>query len=265
MVNDEVRNIWNANAEFWDHRMGEGNDFHRILIEPTQLKLLNIQNGQNILDVACGNGQFARKMAGLGAQITAIDFAENFIALARAKGGSNINYQVINAASEIDLQKLSGQTFDSIVCTMALMDMENIEVLIKYCPQILKPGGIFVFSILHPCFNSGEVVLVHERDDLGGELKNRYAVKISRYLISKSGLGIGMAGQPQPQYYFHRPISAILRYFFHNGFVLDAFEEPSFANIENSDNIFNNVFRDIPAALVCRLRLAGENTTSGIG
>ena len=55
-MNKEVKNIWNINAESWDSRMGEGNDFHKILIEPTQLKLLNIQPGQKILDVACGKG-----------------------------------------------------------------------------------------------------------------------------------------------------------------------------------------------------------------
>jgi len=62
-MNEEVRNIWNANAEFWDSKMGEGNDFHKMLIEPIQLKLLNIKAGDKILDIACGNGQFARKMA----------------------------------------------------------------------------------------------------------------------------------------------------------------------------------------------------------
>ena len=76
MLNDEVKAIWNANAEFWDSRMGEGNDFHKTLIEPTQLRLLNIKPGQRILDVACGNGQFARKMAGLGALVTGIDFSK---------------------------------------------------------------------------------------------------------------------------------------------------------------------------------------------
>ena len=42
-MNEEVRNIWNANAEFWDSKMGEGNDFHKMLFEPIQLKLLNIK------------------------------------------------------------------------------------------------------------------------------------------------------------------------------------------------------------------------------
>ena len=85
MLNDEVRNIWNANAEFWDGRMGEGNAFHRTLIEPTQLRLLNVKPGQRILDIACGNGQFARKMAEQGAIVTATDFSEKMIEVAKAK------------------------------------------------------------------------------------------------------------------------------------------------------------------------------------
>lgn len=255
-MNEEVKNIWNANAEFWDSKMGEGNNFHKTLIEPTQLKLLNIKAGDKILDIACGNGQFARKMAELGAKVTAIDFSDKFIAIAKSKGKYDIKYQVIDVTSETDLKRLTGNNFDSIVCTMALMDMENIEVLINHLPKMLKRDGIFVFSILHPCFNSGENILIHEKDDLGGEVKGKYYVKIRDYLIEKSILGIGMMGQPKPQYYFHRPVSTILKYFFESGFVLDAYEEPSFTNIKNSNSIYDNVYKHIPPALICRLKIS---------
>jgi 2-polyprenyl-3-methyl-5-hydroxy-6-metoxy-1,4-benzoquinol methylase len=254
LLNDEVKEIWNANAEFWDGRMGEGNAFHKTLIEPTQLAMLDIKPGQRILDIACGNGQFARKMASLGASITAVDFSENFIDIARAKSDPDIEYRVIDATSETDLNTLMGTPFDAIVCTMAMMDMENIGILINRLPGLLKKDGKFVFSVLHPCFNSGENVLVHERDETEGEVKNKYSVKISNYLVEKSELGIGMVGQPKAQYYFHRPISTILRSCFKAGLLLDALEEPSFADIVKSDRIYDNVFKHIPAALVCRLK-----------
>lgn len=257
MLNDNVRAIWNANAEFWDSKMGEGNVFHKTLIEPVQLKLLSIKTGDKILDIACGNGQFARKMAGLGANVTAVDFSDKFIAIAKSKESHNIEYQVMDATNEDDLKKLTGSPFDSIVCTMALMDMENIEVLIDYLPKMLQKDGIFVFSILHPCFNSGESTLVHERDYQGGELNDKYYVKTSNYLIEKSRLGVGIMGQPEPQYYFHRPVSTILGYFFKNRLVLDAYEEPSFMNIVTS-SIYDNVYRYIPPALICRLKLSGD-------
>jgi 2-polyprenyl-3-methyl-5-hydroxy-6-metoxy-1,4-benzoquinol methylase len=253
--NDKVKAVWDANAQFWDSKMGEGNTFHKTLIEPIQLKLLNIKPSDNILDLACGNGQFARKMAEFGAKVTAVDFSEKFISIAKSKSNNQIDYQVIDLSKKADLDKLPQGCFDAVVCTMALMDMENIDVLISHLPKLLKKDACFVFSILHPCFNSGENVLVQEQDDSGGQVKNRYSVKTSNYLTEKSYLGIGMAGQPQPQYYFHRPVSAILRRLFECGFVLDAYEKPSFSNLENSVRIYDNVFRHIPPALICRLRL----------
>jgi 2-polyprenyl-3-methyl-5-hydroxy-6-metoxy-1,4-benzoquinol methylase len=253
MLNDEVRAIWNANAEFWDSRMGEGNSFHKTLIEPTQLRLLEIQPGQRILDVACGNAQFSRKMASLGARVTAVDFADTFISIAKAKSDASISFSVVDACNDSELGGLATHDWDAVVCTMALMDMEAIVPLARRLPEILKQGGSFVFSVMHPCFNSGEVILCHERFDAGDDVKDVYSVKISNHLVEKPSLGIGMVGQPRPQYYFHRPTSELLRPFLQAGLVLDAIEEPSFKDLD-STRIFDNVFKNIPAALVCRLR-----------
>jgi SAM-dependent methyltransferase len=255
LLNDEVRDIWNTNAEFWDGRMGEGNNFHKTLLEPTQLKLLDIQPGQRILDIACGNGQFARKMASLGARVTAVDFADNFIRIARARSSPEIDFRVIDVTSDKDMSALQGLSFDSVVCTMAIMDMADIDVLVRSLPALLQKDGRFVFSITHPCFNSGEAVQMHEREDLGGVLKDRYSVKMSNYLLSSQNLGLGMVGQPRPQYYFHRPLSRLLNSFFQAGLVLDALEEPSFPADTGSERLFDNVFQNMPPALVCRLTM----------
>jgi len=85
-------------------------------------------------------------------------------------------------------------------------------------------------------------------------VKSKYSVKIRNYLIEKTYMGIGMDGQPKPQYYFHRTISSLLNTFFKNGFHLDAMEEPAFNKTDNTDTIFLNVFKSIPPALVCRMR-----------
>ena len=253
MLNDEVKAIWNANAEYWDSKMGEGNDFHKTLIEPSQLKLLEVKPGQRILDVACGNGQFSRKLAEVGALVTAVDFSDKMIEIAKSKPGKNIEYVVADASNPSDLAKLPGKV-DAIVCTMAMMDMENIESLISHSPKMLKKRGAFVFSVLHPCFHSGEHWIGHEQDDLEGRVRDRYFVKVSDYLLESTLTGVAMVDQPKSQYYFHRPISTIFRSFFEAGFALDGLEEPSFKGIK-STRVFDNVFRNIPPALVCRMRL----------
>ena len=42
-LNQEVRDAWNQIAPFWDEYMGEGNDFHKLLVSPAGERLLQLQ------------------------------------------------------------------------------------------------------------------------------------------------------------------------------------------------------------------------------
>ena len=55
--------VWNANAAWSDDLIGDGNEFQTHLIEPASERLLAICPGDYILDIACGAGRFARRMA----------------------------------------------------------------------------------------------------------------------------------------------------------------------------------------------------------
>jgi hypothetical protein len=52
--NTQAKDAWDRNAEFWNERMGEGNDFFNILLWPAVERLLKPQPGERLLDVACG-------------------------------------------------------------------------------------------------------------------------------------------------------------------------------------------------------------------
>ena len=43
----ESREIWERNAAFWDEYIGEGNDFHRLLIAPAAERLLDLHGERN--------------------------------------------------------------------------------------------------------------------------------------------------------------------------------------------------------------------------
>ena len=257
-LNEEVRAIWDQNADFWDEHMGEGNGFHKLLIEPTQLELLNIVGGEVILDAACGNGQFARKMSELGGHVIAVDASERMIEHAKARSAGHpgqIEFRVCDCTDGEQLLTLGERRFDHVVCTMALMDMAEIEPLVSASAKLLKVGGRFVFSMLHPCFNSGLTKQGLERHDIGGELVEEYFVKVSHYSKQMTTKGLAMLGQPAPQYYFHRPLAALFEPFFAAGFVLDGLAEPSFGTDADRQKTFDMVFQEIPPALVARFRL----------
>ncbi len=84
-LNENVRKIWDHNAAFWDEKMGEGNLTQRFLVGPATERLLELRPGQLVLDVACGNGVMARRLAQLGAQVVACDFSPALIERARER------------------------------------------------------------------------------------------------------------------------------------------------------------------------------------
>ena len=257
-VNAEVQTIWDRNADFWDQQMGEGNAFHKLLIEPVQLEFLQLQGGEVILDAACGNGQFARAMADRGATVIGVDGSPQMIAHAKARSAGRekpLEFRVCDCTDKARLLDLGHRCFDHVVCTMALMDMAEIEPLISASAELLKPEGHFTCSLLHPCFNSGLSKHGLERHDIGGELVEEYYVKTSQYSQAMITKGLAMIGQPAPQYYFHRPLAELFRPFFAVGFMLDRLAEPTFGERANPQKIFDMVFQDIPPALVMRWRL----------
>ncbi len=260
-LSNEGRTIWNQNAAFWDEFMGEGNDFQNVLIGPATERLLRIEEDELVLDVACGNGNFARRMADLGARVVAFDFSQTFIERARqrtrdSRVSGRIEYLVMDATNSEELMSLGKGRFDAAVCTMALMDMAAIEPLMNALSQLLKPGGRFVFSVMHPCFNSGGVHKLVEEEDQEGELVTTCAIKVTAYATPSATKGLGIVGQPVPHYYFHRPLSVLFQHCFNAGFVLDGLEEPAYKGEVAPSRAFSWVnFKDIPPVLVARLRL----------
>ena len=81
----ETQGIWDGLAGFWDGRMGEGNAFHLALVGPAAERLLGPVDGMEVLDIACGNGQFSRRLANLGALVTAADFSLTFLELGQRR------------------------------------------------------------------------------------------------------------------------------------------------------------------------------------
>src|SRR5829696_5874880 len=151
----ETRDVWDRIAGWWDAALGEGNEFQERLIMPATDRLLSPSRGQMILDVACGNGNYARRLARAGANVVAVDFSEQFVALARGRSeGLPIDCRVCDATDEAALLALGERRFDSAVCSMAMMDMPTIDPLLRAVRTLLKPAGRFVFSLPHPCFNS---------------------------------------------------------------------------------------------------------------
>lgn len=221
--------IWNKNAEFWDQHMQDGSDFQTHIVEPATLKLLGeLKPGCKIIEIACGNGQFARKLKGLGAEVTAIDSSEEMIKHAKAREVHTIAYHVLDASSWQDMQILQESSFDKALCNMAFMDIADIKSVFSNVSNLLQVKGHFIVSQTHPCFEKGAGHLYFEVREKEGSILEESGVKVHHYLSASAQSVKALPQMAQQHYFFHRPLQDILSSAFHAGFILDGFEEVAF-------------------------------------
>jgi ubiquinone/menaquinone biosynthesis C-methylase UbiE len=123
------------------------------LADPVLTELLGDVGGEVVLSLACGQGQDARLLAGLGARVTGIDLSSEMLRYAAAHEAARprgIGYVQGNAQ---DLAAFADASFDGVLCHMALMDIPELRPTIRSVARVLRGGGWFVFSIVHPAYH----------------------------------------------------------------------------------------------------------------
>lgn len=150
-----ARKGWDALAEWRDSRMGETGDlWHRALIDPTLLRVLGPVRGRRVLDVGCGNGYLTRRLSQKGAAAAlGIDASLASVRLARKRERDRPTGARFLHRDAANLHGIPDRSFDRAVANMALQDIRDAAGTIGEIARVLAPGGRFVFSVSHPCFD----------------------------------------------------------------------------------------------------------------
>ncbi|MFN0132148.1 MAG: pseudouridine synthase [Phycisphaerales bacterium] len=237
-VGPAAETSWDHVATWYDTLLqDERSDHFGNVILPGTLRLLRPQAGMRVLDVACGQGMAARKLAALGVSVTGVDAAARLIDAARQRS-PECRFEVGDARN---LASLNLGTFDAAICVMALMNIDTLDPVFRGVAGSLAPGGAFVAIILHPAFRApGQTSWDWDEPSaprgrtgapMGRAPKPRQFRRVDGYLSPGQNaivMNPARAAHGQPPVTtltFHRPIQAYIKSLADAGFVIEALEE----------------------------------------
>jgi len=153
----EVAAKWDANAPTWAAEVRAGHDrTHELFTSPRFTEFLPDLAGLSVIDLGCGEGRYTRSFARGGARMTGVDISPQMLEHARREEQREplgIRYELESSAQ---LRSFADNSFDAAVSTMALMDTPDFPVVAHEAFRVIRPGGGFYFSVLHPCFMTRE-------------------------------------------------------------------------------------------------------------
>jgi SAM-dependent methyltransferase len=221
---------WDAAAREFASFFAEGVEyFHKHIINPCLLDVLGCVKGARVCDLACGDGHFARGLVDRtkgAVDVVCVDASQEMVRIARERSeghGDSLRFLVADAG---DLSALQTASFDVVVCNMALMDIADYRAAISEAARILKPGGVFAFSILHPCFMTPDSGWIRKNPE-SRDPANKVAWRVNDYrerLVEKGRMKREMT---VPTYCFHRTLEDYFSVLGECGFVVVDLREPA--------------------------------------
>jgi SAM-dependent methyltransferase len=144
---------WDPVAAWYDKLVGEtGSDYHRNVILPAALRMLDPQPGESVIDVCCGQGVLVKPLldAGVG-KFTGVDASRRLIESAKARHGADprVSLTVTDACKP---GSWADGKNDAATCLMAVHDVPDTVGLFSNIANSLRPDGRAVVIFMHPCF-----------------------------------------------------------------------------------------------------------------
>jgi len=193
--------VVHAGAEFWDgffrQRLESGDDLDWAgLWTRPFLAPLRQAGVRTVLELGCGTGNDAARLAGEGFSVTAIDLSGEAVGQAQARFGSLATFLVADMTRRLPFP---GGSFDAVMSNVAVhMFPDSVtRAVFAQVGKLVRAGGLFVFHV-----NSLEDRPLRARRLPARELESDYVAEETgqtMYFFSEAYLRDLLAGWQQVQ------------------------------------------------------------------
>jgi ubiquinone/menaquinone biosynthesis C-methylase UbiE len=209
---------WGSVASWYAKHLESPDTYHAQVILPNLVRLVGPKPGERILDIACGEGFFARALAKKGAILEGADVGAELLSIAKEKSPEI----VFHHASAENLTPIPDGTFSQAIIVLAIQNIEHTDRVIASASRVLQPGGSFHIVMNHPAFRIPRSS-AWEFNVKSGVQSRRIDAYMSE---SKADMEMhpGRADSPKTVS-FHRPLQYYFKALASNGFTVDRLEE----------------------------------------
>jgi len=246
---------WEKVAGWYQDYMGaQGGGYQRDVIFPGALRLLEPRADGRYLDLACGQGAFAKLLAKTcHVKVVGVDASPSLIKPAQKNAPPSCEFLKADARAFAAL--FDRHSFDGAACLLSIQNIDDLGSVLRDACCVLRDQAPFVIVLNHPCFRQPR------QSGWGWDEKRKLQYRrVDRYLTPYE-MPIEMHPGAAPQlktYSYHRPISTYVTELTAAGFVVDALEEwvsPKTRDSGPRARAENVARAEIPLFLALRSRL----------
>jgi ubiquinone/menaquinone biosynthesis C-methylase UbiE len=149
----DMRKAWNEISPYYQAENRIPTDFVHYgphCPNEDRLQLIGEVRGKRVLEVGCGGGQCSIAFARRGAIATGIDISDEQVKFARELAKTEGAEATFLQSSAEDLSAVADASQDVVFSAYALQYVEHLDTCFGEVARVLKPGGLFVFSLDHP-------------------------------------------------------------------------------------------------------------------
>lgn len=202
IVEEIKKKGWDKVARVYSRDRRGGSIHHKYYNDPALLDLIDDVKGKKVLDAGCGEGILSRELARKGTKVTGVDLSNELIEFAKQEEEREPLGIKYFKSSLVSMSYLKDGEFDSVISSLVLHDLEPLDNVLREIYRVLKNGGKFYISLVHP---------MTKRDE--------------KY-FEKSWREFDWGGEYPTLASFHRTISDYINSFIRVGFKLEEVQEP---------------------------------------
>lgn len=161
----EIETSWRANAAAWTTAVREGLiESRRVATNDAVIAAVLERRPRSVLDVGCGEGWLAHRLADRVARVVGFDASEPLVAAARAGTGS---FHVLSYEEFVARPETVGVGYDVAVCNFSLLG-RDIGPVLQACRSVIAADGALVIQTVHPAAIEGGDADGWRREDFRG-------------------------------------------------------------------------------------------------